>query len=428
MAACPVGNHGNGRMLISDLMFASGQAGSTVYDALMLPMYKSHEDHQRNHDLLAEELAAGTGCTCASRANALTAVTNAFNQINTPALKLIHDNQINATVPGVLPVPVQVGVFPSIVGEPLVNTEFPITHGLTNVFTGVEYYTRTEFVKMDRTQTLLPRNMEYSFWYALSMAMYDDEMFWAGLKETVCTHTFSIFTSPAEPRHDVYQALIAYAARTRFPFGRIGEQVEPDARLPGSPYTLEPPGPEIWQFVADALKIELLVIIAHIPATRNPRARHKTVVPRGEHNNKQILLLLEEDGEYRAVRPKVDHPTSWHFEKHMPPHYAGPMTRPQHLARPAVIERSNLRRCPLVEIDEWGIPKHLDKAAGTPEAIPQGIRQWAGPGLIPPGAPLPPRYVAPFEPLGRWQHDGNDTEATWDRIDEHLNPGCRRWI
>jgi hypothetical protein len=42
-----------------------------------------------------------------------------------------------------------------------------------------------------------------------------------------------------------------------------------------------------------------------------------------------------------------------------------------------VIEKSDLKRCPVVKVDEWWISSYLDEAPGTPEAVPRGFRQWA---------------------------------------------------
>lgn len=160
-------------------------------------------------------------------------------------------------------------MFPSVVGQIPTMSEFPIGHPLTSIFNGVEHYPQTEFVKLERSMSLLHRRQEYSFWYAISMVMYDDHRYWAEIKETVFAHTASIIRRAGEPRCEAYMAATKYASETRFPYGHFRDQLEADSQIQGAPYMVCPVGPEIWQFVADSLKIELLVIIAHVPA--NPK-------------------------------------------------------------------------------------------------------------------------------------------------------------
>lgn len=98
------------------------------------------------------------------------------------------------------------------------------------------------------------------------------------------------------------------------------------------------------------------------------------MVPRGEHNRQQVILLLEEDGEYRGVRACVDTTSSWHFNKHMPAHHSEPpKSMKQFNERAETLRISGLRRNPLVEIDHWGIPTHLDQPPGL-LSLPRGIK------------------------------------------------------
>lgn len=231
--------------------------------------------------------------------------------ISTPALRLAYDNAINAIPPPITNYAGTIGAFPSVAGIPerrypdfmqypgtTPNPGYPMNHPLCPFFRGVQHSPATSFVMQQRSMTLLWRREENSFWFALSMSLYRNERIWPELKYKVWVYLDSVLQRATEPRYQVYWSLVNYSLTSRFPFGSLLNQLIDD--LPG-PYLVEPVTPEMWQIVADALKIELMVIIAHVPAGRKPA--HKTIVSRGNPKHPQFFLLLEEDGEYRAVLP-----------------------------------------------------------------------------------------------------------------------------
>jgi hypothetical protein len=70
---------------------------------------------------------------------------------------------------------------------------------------------------------------------------------------------------------------------------------------------------ELWQVIADAWGIELIVVFNDVIV-----GRRKMVVARGDHNARQLFLLLEADGEYRPLIPAVSDSSGWRYMEHMP--------------------------------------------------------------------------------------------------------------
>ncbi|KAK0123464.1 hypothetical protein ONS96_010447 [Cadophora gregata f. sp. sojae] len=428
-------NHGTGSLLIARIQFVQTLPLFTAYDVLDLPMYKTHAEHATNHALLVAELSL-PACTCANRATSLTAVNVAWARIATPALKIAYDNTIDAVPPLVTPYVFQVGAFPSTNGEwerrypdhmgypgRTPNPGFPMNHPLCPFFKGVHFSPGTSFIKQPRSRTLLFRRIESSFWFALSMSMYPSEAVWPELKYRVGVYLNSVIASPAEPRFEYYWSLLNFAFNTRFPYGNLLQQVISDLQ---GPYEVEPVTPELWQIVADAFQIELMVIIAHVPRGRRPA--HKTIVPRGSPKHRQVYLYLEEDGEYRSVVPFVDNPAEYRFTGHLPPSYTNsPRDGDVINTRDAAQEASDLRRCPLLVTNEWGLPVHLDPPRGHPAVPLRGIE------ISSPQLPYPPLFVydVPFEALPAISHDANPRDRgqqTPQDVFEMLNPPSGRWV
>jgi hypothetical protein len=65
--------------------------------------------------------------------------------------------------------------------------------------------------------------------------------------------------------------------------------------------------------VADAFAIELIVVFDAVMLNRR-----RLTLARGDHNARQIFLLLEEDGAYRPLEPTVRDPPDWRYTEHMP--------------------------------------------------------------------------------------------------------------
>lgn len=68
---CPEYGHGTERQLITDILFGNALVGSAAYDTLILPMYKTHAEHEDNWGFIAAVIYAGGSCTCARRPFAL---------------------------------------------------------------------------------------------------------------------------------------------------------------------------------------------------------------------------------------------------------------------------------------------------------------------------------------------------------------------
>ncbi|PVH73502.1 hypothetical protein DL98DRAFT_607288 [Cadophora sp. DSE1049] len=328
---CPVRGHVAGRHIIREIMRVQGIPQFPAYDVLRLPMYKTWEQHEDNHDLLAAELA-GIGCTCPNRANALA------GEINKSPL-LISISDIFKLVP--------------------VQTPFDFNHPASRVLP----HNRLRQARPINT-TAIPSNRIFILVCPLN-GLYDDESFWAEIKDTVCVHSVSILGRPADPRNLAYYSIMCdgVAAGRPSAIEQFSEDQanDPENVPPLRLFTLASAGPEMWQYVADTLKIELLVIIACIPPKRNRYRKFKTVVPRGDHNHKQGILLFERDGEYRAIRPLVDNPAQWRFENHMLDRHPKPAESVAQLnAWDAELLESNLRRFPLVEMTDHAIPRHID--------------------------------------------------------------------
>ncbi|KAL2061518.1 hypothetical protein VTL71DRAFT_6895 [Oculimacula yallundae] len=459
MAAClePTRNHEARSNLIIEIESVQTKLGFTAYDVLRLPMYKTQAEHAINHANLVVELSL-PACTCVGKGIALVgkssaimismecskiaAVNTAWGSISTPLLRRAYDALID-TPPPLKGFYTITRDYPSFLGAGdirsanfpavLPNPGYALDHPFSVYFNGVEYCPETYFAKCPRSSRLYHRHQEYSFWFAVAYSIDDTELTWANHKVEVETYMISTMTRQAEPRFSAYWSLFGYQLN-KYPLsGDLTSQVEPDGTIhrvvvPGSPYRPEIVSPELWQMVADALKIELIIIMAHIPVARVGRRAYKTVVSRGDHRNPQVFLFLEEDGEYRCVVPFVDRPAEWRFTGHIPPHHNTPTRRPRavalNTARVAALRESNLRRCPFIETDDWGIPTHLDQPAGGPPIVPVAI-----PAIFP-GFPVG-IHVAPFKPLNPLSPDANPTEWPAGRAAgtlRHLNPSSGRWI
>ncbi|KAE8442519.1 hypothetical protein EG329_003300 [Mollisiaceae sp. DMI_Dod_QoI] len=247
-------------------------------------------------------------------------------------------------------------------------------------------------------------HIENSFWHALSIALYTDEKYWAEIKAGVDAYYNRVLITPGHLRVADYAALDAYAiARGAFAGGAAPAQPVSSFAQQLAPHV--PPAPphhvssELWQVVADAFDIELLVIIAQpIPDGQ------KLIVPRGQHNRRQVFLLLETDGEYRAAQPESRDPCSYRFEwfKDLE-HNILPLDAAQGASWAVAINISDEKRSPFTIVDNWQRP------VGVPPM----------PGVV---GGIPP-YVGPFVPPTPFIHDEFGPNATNAQILANLNSG-----
>lgn len=233
------------------------------------------------------------------------------------------------------------------------------------------------------------KNIENTFWHALSLALFRHEKFCAGVKAGAAS--YYVRTSQpgaggvAHPRVPHYNALdasgqargaAAAAAAPVHPVSTWQQQLAPHGAAPGG--VVHRTSSELWQLVADAFDIELLVIIAQPMADGQ-----KLIVPRGQHNKRQVFLLLETDGEYRAVEPASRDPFSFRFEwfkdvEHSVPPRFGAQAANWALA----INDADEKRSPFTIVDNW--------------ERPVGVRPFMDGGV--PVAAIAPAYVPPFGP------------------------------
>ena len=150
--------------------------------------------------------------------------------------------------------------------------------------------------------------------------------------------------SDGHPRMEEYRALNAYSISKGT--GSLTHQLR---AAPTREVSLE-----IWQVVADCFRIELLVI------SGGPRQQFKgrlPVVPRENHNSRQVFLRRETYNEYHFVRPDKPDPYQWRYSAHMPPDVLKP---PADLAQRRKfveeVEESDVRRCPYLQTDADGLP------------------------------------------------------------------------
>jgi hypothetical protein len=65
-------NHPVGMMLIADILTANADPNANTYDVLRLPLYKSYDEHNENHQNIQNEISnANNPCTCPGQAAAL---------------------------------------------------------------------------------------------------------------------------------------------------------------------------------------------------------------------------------------------------------------------------------------------------------------------------------------------------------------------
>lgn len=267
------------------------------------------------------------------------------------------------------------------------------------------------------------KHIENTFWHALSLAIHGHEQHWASVKSEVHTFYTAVMAAgaagAAHPRLADYillgttATLKAAPANMNVPVGTFLQQVSPQPGPGGDPVPKHAVSAELWQVVADALDIELCVIIDQ--AIPNDMFGQKLMVARGNHNSKQIFLLLENDGEYRAVTPADSrNPHNYRFEwmKDVE-HNITAQDNIQQTRWDDAVEVADEKNSPFTVVDLWqrplGIP-HMPTPPAMGGVLPVSI-----------GAP----HVAPFRAPDALVADPLRTGATVPQV--MLNLNCTSW-
>ncbi|CZR62659.1 uncharacterized protein PAC_12556 [Phialocephala subalpina] len=414
----PCVNHGLRTFeLIPDIMRGvAGQPTHGIYPILRMPVYKTYAQHAANRTAINAEFAV---CGCQGAIAAWARFNIAWATINGgPGPALIGGTKAfnDAFELGPANVP---PVFAGLPGEP------PLIHRTVGNWGPFFPPDTFDFVKSRTHQiwrklnpiSFYPKHMHNSFWHALSFAIWQDEKYWAQIKARVARYAQEILTPPwgpgVHPRAVDYQNLNAYAlvraaavgaAAPMYPVAHLHNQLAPDGGLLGAVLG-DRASSELWQIVADALRIELLVIIAQ-PLPTDPQ---KLIVPRGQHNAKQVFLYLEIDGEYRAAEPASRDPGSYRFEWFKDVEHNIPArTAAQALTWAVKIDLADEKRSPFTIVDTW------ERPIGVPP-MPAGA-------AVPPAAILG-AYAPPFVPPNPIVVDPISSVATDAQAFTYLNSG-----
>lgn len=132
---------------------------------------------------------------------------------------------------------------------------------------------------------------------------------------------------------------------------------------PGGLAPLVPPhdvGVELWQVVADALDVELLVISGDAVADpTNPAAPHKIPgIARGASNNQQVILHRFADGEYTATFPHKERQrgVDFRYTAHLHTDRLYTPRAPAALAAyNAEFADKRMKRCPYMQTTNQGV-------------------------------------------------------------------------
>jgi hypothetical protein len=182
--------------------------------------------------------------------------------------------------------------------------------------------------------------------------------YWGEIKAGTNNYYTQVAANPAHPRNMPYTILNAGIGARPAPNPNIAAQL---AAAPTAEVAVE-----LYQVIADAWRIELIVIQENAGNVGGT----KTVIPTGDHNSRQIFLLAKQHGDWVALEPPFPGMDQFRYSWHMPFVYnSSPPNNPQLLRLAAELAASNLQRCPFMD------------AAGLPM-----------PGyVLPPGGPEPPR-------------------------------------
>lgn len=183
-----------------------------------------------------------------------------------------------------------------------------------------------------------------TFWTSLSIGLYNNYECWARTRCQVNLYYTAVMADNKHPRNAGYTILSAYAESMGL--GTLASQLLPNPTTGLSP--------EMWQVIADCFHIELLVITGN-KRDVDGRPTHP-MVPRGDHNARQVLLRLETDDEYHFVRPDKPTPYDWRYSSHITRDLVKAPKNPKQLQE-FIEEASELsaRRCPYLVTDLDGV-------------------------------------------------------------------------
>ena len=160
------------------------------------------------------------------------------------------------------------------------------------------------------------------------------------------------------------------------PVGTLPQQLSPDGPPCPGPVPVKhiwDVTPELWQIVADAYTVELVIVSGHKTAGRYGKY---PVFTRGSHNDHQVMMLCDYDGAYEALTPLTPDPASWRYVAHMPGNGKTPLAPTQ-----AQVARSDLIRTPYLLLDEHGL--HGIPPAGIPAHSMSLRADHAAPWMVP---------------------------------------------
>ncbi|KAF4636256.1 hypothetical protein G7Y89_g1823 [Cudoniella acicularis] len=349
-------SHPRGRHLIQCILKASQEPGHTAYDIMRLPMYKTWQEHIDNHDAIQEELHPND-CSCENRAQALT-LNNAWAIIGTAPAPQTYNALLLARpvpaifIPSFLPPP---DVYPQDIFMDLNRRwELDIDRVQDGPLTLLWRCDRGETEAND-TYRLLFSDKKSTFWTSLAIGLYNDWQFWGHVKCKVAEYYRRVRTDPQHPRNQDYALLnISAVAKGHRPF---------TAQLRAGTTQNAQTGPvqvssELWQIVADCFHIELLVISGDTRmGGKNGRSPYLPVVPRGNHNNRQVFLRRLPDDEYFFIRPDKPNPHEFRYTGHIPREKIKLPPKAQgRTAHNIAWRRSNDRRNPYIITDNDGVP------------------------------------------------------------------------
>jgi hypothetical protein len=228
-------------------------------------------------------------------------------------------------------------------------------------FINVQGCPRTLVWTIARLPTTFNCDINTSFWTAFASGFYDDWRYWPLAKCAVQNYWQDVINTPQydpHPRRPMYIMLSQYAVSKNSGSFRRQLQAVPNGNQPTVGVS-----PELWQVVADCFHIELLVITGDQRA--DGRVQSYPVVPRGDHNARQVFLRREADGEYHFVRPNKPSPYEWRYTAHMHPDLLNAPKGAKLTAHNTKCNVSTAKRCPYLVTDADGV------YTKPPAAIPQ---------------------------------------------------------
>jgi len=202
-------------------------------------------------------------------------------------------------------------------------------------------------LSLEWTKTYLPLfclDKSNTFWTSLALGLYDDWQLYALAKAKISLYYAAVIADGGHPRNAEYRLLSAESVRKGT--GTLASQFQ---AAPTSEVS-----PESWQIIADCFRIELLIISGD---PRPNAAGQLPVVPRGDHNNRQVILRRGADNEYYFVRPDKPNPYKWRYDAHIVRDLMQLPVRAKNLLD-YINDNTEMavRQCPFLQTDGDGLP------------------------------------------------------------------------